>query len=86
MTVLTWSDDRVEQRMSAGIAEVARVGLGVNDALPAHLERQRQPTVDDDPQVAFDDGVERIARSVDLHDAAHDVFHLAVLGLVVDAE
>ena len=52
---------RVEQRMSAGIAEMARIGLRVDDALPAHLEGQRQPTVDDDPQVAFDQGFELTA-------------------------
>ena len=72
--------------MSAGIAELARIGIRVEDALPAHLEGQRQPTVDDDPQVAIDVGLEPAARVVDLDDAGHDVFHLTVLGLIVDAE
>ena len=80
-------------RMIASSSEWAQESLSWPASVSGWMMRCRQiskvsasqPWIDD-PQVAFDIGLEIAARSVDLDDAAHDVFHLPVLGLVVDAE
>ena len=53
--------DGVEQRVRARVGDVVGVDRRVDDALAAHLEGEGQPAVDDDPQVALDLGVQRLA-------------------------
>ena len=45
--------DHIEKRMCARVGDLAGVDGRVQDALPAHLQRERQPAVHGDPDVAF---------------------------------
>ena len=53
--------DGIEQGVRARVGDVSGVDRRVYQTLPAHLERERQPAVDRDPQIPLDLGVQLTA-------------------------
>ena len=75
--------DGVEQRVCARVGKPVGVHRRVQDALPAQLEGEGQPAVDDHPNVALHLGVEVPGHHVG--DRRHDPLHLPLVVHFVDA-
>ena len=69
--------------MCTRVGDMTGVDRRVHQPLPAHLEREGQPPVHDDAQVAFHLGVQLVADGV--VDAGEDAVGLAVVVDVLDA-